>query len=101
MSQRATEVTKDQLVEEFKEVVTDTEKLLQSVATAGGEKVDVLRTGVEKKLASAKQRLFNYQAEAAKATNVYVHENPWKAIGMAAGVNIIAGLVLGMLLHRR
>ena len=33
----------------------------------------------------------------AKATDVYVHENPWKSIGIAAGV----GLMLGMLISRR
>ena len=34
---------------------------------------------------------------AAKATDGYVHENPWKSVGIAAGV----GLLLGMLIGRR
>ncbi|HCI13500.1 MAG TPA: DUF883 domain-containing protein, partial [Gallionellaceae bacterium] len=34
--------------------------------------------------------------EAAKVTDEYVHENPWKAVGIAAGV----GLVIGMLISR-
>jgi ElaB/YqjD/DUF883 family membrane-anchored ribosome-binding protein len=108
MSRHASEVTKDQLIEEFNGVVTETEHLLKSVATAGGEKVDALRTGVEQNLAKAKDRLRGYQAAAAgksraaaKATDAYVHEHPWQAIGVAAGVNIIAGLVLGLLLYRR
>ena len=35
--------------------------------------------------------------EAVKATETYVRDNPWQAIGIAAGV----GLVLGLLISRR
>jgi ElaB/YqjD/DUF883 family membrane-anchored ribosome-binding protein len=34
---------------------------------------------------------------AARATDTYVHENPWKAVGIAAG----AGILFGMLISRR
>ena len=34
---------------------------------------------------------------AARATDDWVHENPWAAVGVAAGV----GLVLGVLISRR
>jgi len=34
---------------------------------------------------------------AGHATDVFVHENPWKSIGIAAGV----GLVVGLLISRR
>jgi ElaB/YqjD/DUF883 family membrane-anchored ribosome-binding protein len=32
--------------------------------------------------------------EAAEATDAYVHENPWKVVGMAAGLGLIIGLIL-------
>ena len=32
---------------------------------------------------------------AAEATDAYVHENPWKVVGMAAGFGLIIGLLLG------
>jgi ElaB/YqjD/DUF883 family membrane-anchored ribosome-binding protein len=32
---------------------------------------------------------------AAKATDTYVHENPWQAVGVAAGVGFLIGWVLG------
>ena len=35
--------------------------------------------------------------DAGKAADVFVHENPWKAIGIAAGI----GLVFGLLISRR
>lgn len=31
---------------------------------------------------------------AAEATDAYVHENPWKVVGMAAGLGLIVGLIL-------
>lgn len=31
---------------------------------------------------------------AAEATDAYVHENPWKVVGMAAGLGLIIGLIL-------
>jgi ElaB/YqjD/DUF883 family membrane-anchored ribosome-binding protein len=35
--------------------------------------------------------------EIAGAADEYVHENPWQAVGVAAGI----GLVLGLLIARR
>ena len=34
---------------------------------------------------------------AVRATDNYVHENPWRAIGIAVGI----GVVIGLLLNRR
>lgn len=104
MSRRASEVTKHQLIEEFNAVVAETEQLLKSVATAGGEKAGALRASVEQNLANAKDRLRDLQQAAtektqaaAQATDEYVHEHPWQAIGIAAGL----GVVIGALLNRR
>ena len=102
------DVTKDQLVEEFNVVVSETEQLLKSVASAGGEKASALREGVEQKLAVAKDRLRSLQhaavektTAAAKSADEYAHEHPWQTIGIAAGVAAVAGVVLGILLNRR
>jgi hypothetical protein len=32
---------------------------------------------------------------AAKATDVYVHENPWHSVGMAASIGVVVGLLIG------
>lgn len=108
MTRRTNEVTKDQLIEEFNSVVAETEQLLKSVATAGGEKADALGTSVEKNLAIAKDRLRNLQHAATEktraavhATDEYVHEHPWQAIGIAAGLSAAIGVVMGVLLNRR
>ncbi len=107
MSAYTNEVTKDQLVKEFNTVVTETEQLLKSVANAGGDKVGALRASVEQSLANAKDSLRNLQQAAtektraaAQATDNYVHESPWQAIGIAAAISAIIGVVVGLLLNR-
>lgn len=98
------EVTKAELVAEFKAVIADAEALIKATANQGGEKVDQLRAQVETSLSSAKVKLEDLHEdliekgrEAVKATDDYVQENPWKAVGIAAGV----GLVIGLLVSRR
>ena len=65
---------------------------------------DQLRAQAETSLASAKVKLEDLHEdliekgrEAVKATDDYVQENPWKAVGIAAGI----GLVIGLLVSRR
>jgi ElaB/YqjD/DUF883 family membrane-anchored ribosome-binding protein len=98
------EVTKEQLVNDFKVVIADAEALLKATAGQGGEALAAARARAEESLAAAKARMAEAQAAllvrtraAAKATDEYVHMHPWKAIGVAAGV----GLVIGMLIGRR
>jgi len=107
MSLRANVITKDKLIELFHAVVNDTEQLLKSVATAGGEKAGALRAGAEQSLANAKERLHELQHAAvdqvdaaSKSTDEYVHTHPWQAIGVAAGLTVVAGVVIGLLLNR-
>lgn len=98
------EVTSEQLIADFKVAVADAEALLHETANQGGEKLAAVRAKAAESLRVAKARMAEAQAEmlarakaAAKATDEYVHENPWQAIGVAAG----AGLVIGYLLGRR
>ena len=96
------EVTSEQLVADFKVVVADAEALLKATANQGGEKLAEVRARTEESLRVAKARMADAQAallvktrEAAKATDAYVHENPWRAIGVAAGVGLVIGLLIG------
>ncbi|OGT03989.1 MAG: hypothetical protein A2Y51_01785 [Gallionellales bacterium RIFCSPLOWO2_02_60_31] len=97
------EVSKEKLMQDLRVVVADAEELLRATAGQAGEKVSAARERIQENLAAAKQRLAVAQdavaartKEAAKVTDEYVHENPWKAVGIAAGV----GLVIGMLISR-
>lgn len=97
-------VTKDKLVADLRVVVADAEELLRATAGQAGEKVAVARERIQESLTAAKARLAVAQEElvertkqAARATDEYVHENPWRAVGIAAGV----GVIIGMLIARR
>ena len=85
-------------------VMRDAEALMKASADTGGEKVNEARTRIRESLESAKRRLLEAERsavrhgeEAVAATEDYVKRNPWQAVGIAAGV----GLVLGVLLARR
>lgn len=102
MNKLSYEATKEQLIDDFKVVVTDAEALLKATANQGGEKLAEVRTRVEESLKVAKARMADAQAEllvktkaAAKATDAYVHENPWQAIGASVGVGVVIGLLIG------
>lgn len=98
------EVTKDKLVADMKVVIADAEDLLRATASAAGEKASAARARMEDSLRAARMKVAEAQEvvsdkakAAARATDDYVHANPWRAVGIAAGV----GLVLGMLISRR
>lgn len=97
------EVSKEKLMQDLRAVVGDAEELLRATAGQAGEKVAVARERIQENLAVAKERLVAAEQavvastkQAAKVTDEYVHENPWRAVGIAAGV----GLIIGMLISR-
>ena len=96
------EESKEQLMDDFKDVMTDAEALIKATANQGGEALASVRAKAEQSLAAAKAKMADAQAEvvartraAAKVTDVYVHENPWQAIGVAAGVGLMIGFLMG------
>ncbi|WP_147072499.1 DUF883 family protein [Sulfuriferula plumbiphila] len=97
-----TDITKDQLISDFKVVIADAEALLKVTANQGGEALAAARTKAEASLAIAKAKIAEAQdalmertRAAARATDDYVHENPWRAVGVAAGVGLVVGLLVG------
>ncbi|MDI1349526.1 YqjD family protein [Aquabacterium sp.] len=93
---------KDQLMNDLKRVLADAEALLVATADDTGEEVTRLRSRVTATLSQAKTGLIEAQAAvvdkakvAAKATDEYVHDNPWKSIGIAAGVGLLVGAIIG------
>lgn len=102
MDKLANEVTKEQLIADFNVVVADAEALLKATANQGGEKLAEVRARAEESLRVVKARMVDAQEalvvrtkEAAKATDVYVHENPWQAVGVAAGLGLLIGFLIG------
>jgi len=93
---------KEQLAADLKRVLADAEALLRATAGDSAEELQHVRGRLQATLSHAKDGLIEAQAAvvdkskaAAKATDGYVHENPWKAIGVAAGVGLLLGVVIG------
>jgi ElaB/YqjD/DUF883 family membrane-anchored ribosome-binding protein len=85
-------------------VVADAEELLRATAAQAGEGATVARARIQNNLQVVKERLLDAEMavidrarEAAKVTDEYVHDNPWKAVGISACV----GAIVGMLIARR
>jgi ElaB/YqjD/DUF883 family membrane-anchored ribosome-binding protein len=96
------ESSKEHLINDFKVALTDAEALLKATLNTGGDKVAEIRAKAEESLGVAKARMIEAQSdviaktkEAAKATNTYVHDNPWRSVGAAAGVGLLVGLLIG------
>ncbi len=95
-------VPKDKFVQDFRAVVADAEELLRATASQAGEKVAVARERIQDSLHNAKVKLAEAEdvivqrsKQAARATDDFVHENPWQAVGAAAGVGLVIGLLIG------
>ena len=90
-----------QLVSDIKSVISDAEDMLGATADQTGEKIASLRARIEVRLRDARLRLTDAEdllvtktKAAARATDDYVHESPWTAVGIAAGVGVLVGLII-------
>ena len=104
MKHTAETVTTQKLMDDLSAVVTDAEELLKATANQTGERIIAARAKAEESLKVAKMRIADAQdalldqAKAvAKEADTYVHDNPWKAAGIAAAV----GVLIGALISRR
>lgn len=97
-----TAVNKEKLVADLKVVVADAEELLRATATQAGDKIGELRGKIQDHLVSARASLADAQAamvnkakQVGHATDDYVHDNPWRSVGIAAGIGLLVGLLIG------
>lgn len=101
---RKNEVTVDKLLHDLQTVVADAEALLKATAHQAGEKVQEARAKAAESLSAARERLdevkdsaIEQARDAISSGDEYVRKNPWQAVGIAAGI----GIVIGLLLRRR
>ena len=92
---------KDRLVSDLRALVNDAEELLRATASQAGEKINDARQKIEqslvegkKAIADAEKTIVKKSKECAEIADDYVRENPWSAIGMAAGLGVVLGLLL-------
>lgn len=108
MTHSSSEAIKQKLLADFNAVMSEADQLLKLVTDEGGDKANALRTKLERNLNAAKERLRSLEdavmektKATARATDEYVHENPWQTVGIAAGLSAVLGVVIGLLLCRR
>jgi ElaB/YqjD/DUF883 family membrane-anchored ribosome-binding protein len=97
-----TERAYDDLMDEFSNLVEAMEDVFSAATEDSGEKFAEVKGQAEASLKKAKARLGllekNAMAKARKLasdSDDYVHENPWTAIGVGAGVGLLLGLLIG------
>jgi ElaB/YqjD/DUF883 family membrane-anchored ribosome-binding protein len=93
-------VSTDKLMADLRAVVRDADELLEATAGQAGARVEELRARAQESIGAARARLEeagNDAREAARDIDAQVRGNPWAAVGVAAAV----GLLLGLLISRK
>jgi ElaB/YqjD/DUF883 family membrane-anchored ribosome-binding protein len=85
------EAASAKLVQDLRAVIADAEALLEITAGQGGEQVEKVRARVEQSVRSARERLL----AAGHDLDGSVRDNAWTALGVAAGVGLVLGVMLG------
>lgn len=93
--------TRDQLLSDLKTVVQDAEAWLRHSSQLTGDELKAAKAKFERTIGKAKDDIVRLEEAAVekakiayKATDEYVHENPWKAVGVGAAVGIVIGLLI-------
>jgi ElaB/YqjD/DUF883 family membrane-anchored ribosome-binding protein len=92
----------DRLQNDLRAVIADAEGLLGSTAGQVGEWATEALHRIQARLQQVKANLAHLkhgavtQAKAAgRAADECVHDNPWQAIGAAAGIGLLVGVLIG------
>lgn len=92
----------ERLLTDVKVLVKDTEELVKATAAQAGEKIVDLRNRAQEAVTNLKPQLAHLESTViskakttATATDAYIHENPWTAIGVSAGIGLVIGLLIG------
>ena len=102
MSEEVVSTQRDKLMGDLRTVIGDAEEVLRVTADQASAGASELRVRMQERLQNAKLRLQDLQDNAVAraraaghAADDYVHDHPWKAIGAAAGIGVIIGMLIG------
>ena len=88
----------EKLTTDLKRVVRDSEDLLQATAGAVGDKAKEVRERLSETLETAKRtcrQLEEKAIESAKAADRVVRKHPYETIGVALGIGLLIGVLVG------
>lgn len=90
------------LKQDLHAVVVDAEELLKATASQTGERIEKVRARTEESLRAARARLAETSAAVGQSARVavhdiddHVHKHPWASAGIAAGIGMLLGLLIG------
>lgn len=93
--------TKGRVVDEINSVANVAEDLLKTTAKKTSEGIDAVGAKIQDNytaytanLIAAEQALVDRTKQAASATNSYVQDNPWSAVGIASTIGLIVGFII-------
>jgi len=96
----------DSVVVELSRIVAQAEELLKTLGEEGGAAAEAVRQRVVRtvnqakvKLADAGTRARGAANDAAKATDRYVQDNPWKSIAYGAAAGAVVAVIATALLR--
>jgi ElaB/YqjD/DUF883 family membrane-anchored ribosome-binding protein len=93
-----TEQANERLAGDLKVLMRDAGELLKATAGQAGEKVTELRSRLAAAIESGKatrHRLEEKTVAAAKVTDRTIREHPYESIGIAFGVGLLVGVLVG------
>jgi ElaB/YqjD/DUF883 family membrane-anchored ribosome-binding protein len=92
----------EQLIGEFKSLMADAEALIKATEDHPSETIGVIRNKALETLAGAKENLSSVEGKlldkakvVAESADDFVHRSPWEAVGVAAGLGVLIGLLIG------
>ena|GEM_PF-403950 len=103
MSQTTVQMSlgKQKIIEDIKVLLNDSEELVRLSASLPAEGVDALRTRLRDHVDAARNALETAQSNAQEryrasldGTVQYTRDNPWQALGIAAGIGFLAGILV-------
>lgn len=96
--------TRDRVVDEVGAMLSDAQHMLQRAGAETGDIAHDLRSQVDGTLSAVKSRMQAIEKDAlhgakltSRAADQFVHDKPWQAVGIAA----VIGIVIGLLMNRR
>lgn len=93
-----TEQANEMLIADLESVVEDTEEFMRAIEGHAGERANELRNRLSATLESVKatcQRLEQKTVATMKATNRCIQEHPYETIGLAFGLGLLIGVLVG------
>jgi ElaB/YqjD/DUF883 family membrane-anchored ribosome-binding protein len=98
-AQAATTAVRERLMDDLQHTISEAKQWLDdTTAPAAGSEArarfdETLRTALSD-LRKLEDSLLAHSRDAADTVNVYVRDNPWKAVGIGAALGLLAGVLL-------